>query len=62
MSFERFVRLNLILVPALVIGGYLLRDFIPLFLYVPAVGYCIFAGLISFTWILSQIETAGKNA
>lgn len=62
MSFERFVRLNLILVPTLVIGGYLFRDSIPLLLFVPAVGYCVFAALISLAWMLSRLETAGENA
>ena len=61
MGLERFVRLNLILLPVLVIGGYLLRDSITLILFIPAVGYCIFAGLITLTWLLSQLETVGDN-
>ncbi|QRV16117.1 hypothetical protein [Haloterrigena salifodinae] len=62
MGLERFVRLNLILLPVLVTSGYLLRDSIPLILYIPVAGYCIFAGIICFTWLLSQLEMFGQNS
>ncbi|WP_339104493.1 hypothetical protein [Haloterrigena salinisoli] len=62
MGLERFVRLNLILLPVLVVGGYLLRDSITLIMFIPLAGYCVFAGLITLTWLLSQIETIGENS
>lgn len=62
MGFQRFVLLNLVLVPALVIGGYLFGGTIPLALFVLAVGYCTFAVLISLVWGLSQISAVGEDS
>ena len=56
MGFERFVYLNLVLVPALVIGGYLYGGSVPLVLFVLGVAYVTVAVLLSGAWILSRVE------
>jgi hypothetical protein len=53
MGLERFVRVNAVLVPILVAGGYLLIDHIPLVLWFFGVAYVTFATLICLLWGLS---------
>ena len=58
MDLERFVYLNALLVPALVIGAYLYGGVVPMILFVLGVGYVTFALLISVAWALSRAEAS----
>ncbi|AGB36992.1 hypothetical protein [Natronococcus occultus] len=53
MGIERFVRINLVLVPALILAGYLFADSLPVLVLPLGVGYLTFALLICFGWGLS---------
>ncbi|WP_293028389.1 hypothetical protein [Natronococcus sp.] len=53
MGLERFVRVNAVLVPILVAGGYLLLDHIPLLIWFFGVAYVTFATFICLLWGLS---------
>lgn len=54
MNLRRFVLLNAVLVPAIVLAIRWHLESFPLLLYVLAVGYVTFAGLLSIVWLLSQ--------
>ena len=58
MDLERFVYLNVLLVPAIVIGAYLYGGTVPMILFVLGVGYVTFALLISVAWTLSRAEAS----
>ena len=54
MGLERFVRVNLVLIPALLVVGYLFVDYLPLLFLPLGVGYITFATLICLAWGLSK--------
>ncbi|SDJ94179.1 hypothetical protein [Natronorubrum texcoconense] len=62
MGIERFVRLNLVLVPVLAVAFYLLADYLPLILLPLGVGYLTFAVLISLAWGLSQLSMSFRSS
>ena len=54
MGLERFVRLNLVLVPVLVVVAYLFADYLPLLVLPLGVAYLTFATAICLVWLLSK--------
>ncbi|MDG5820360.1 hypothetical protein [Natronococcus sp. A-GB7] len=56
MGLERFVRWNLVLVPALLLAGYLFIDYLPLIALPLGVAYITFATLICVVWALSVVS------
>ncbi|ELY52857.1 hypothetical protein [Natronococcus jeotgali] len=54
MGLERFVRLHLVLIPALVLAGYLFADSLPVIVVPFGVAYITFTGLICFAWVFSR--------
>ncbi|WP_440765922.1 hypothetical protein [Natronorubrum sp. DTA7] len=62
MGIERFVRVNLVLVPALAIAFYLFADRLPLILLPLGVGYLTFAVLISLAWGLSRLSLSRRSS
>ncbi|WP_440769743.1 hypothetical protein [Natronorubrum sp. DTA28] len=62
MGIERFVRLNLVLVPVLAVTFYLFADYLPLILLPLGVGYLTFAVLISLAWGLSQLSMSFRSS
>ncbi len=62
MGIERFVRLNLVLVPVLAVTFYLFADYLPLILLPLVVGDLTFAVLISLAWGLSQLSMSLRSS
>lgn len=62
MDLQRFVLLNVILVPAIVLAMRRYLESIPLLLYVVGVGYVTFASLISVVWVLSTVSADRDGA
>ena len=56
MALERFVYLNLVLVPVLIAAGWYFFESLPLFLFVLGVAYVTFATIISVTFLLTQVR------
>lgn len=65
MGLERFVRVNLVLVPTLIAAGYLLHETevyeIPMILFVVGVAYVTFAALIIGAWALSRASMSYRS-
>ncbi|ELY60769.1 hypothetical protein [Natronolimnohabitans innermongolicus] len=58
MGIARFVRVNLVLVPLLAVGGYLFYEWLPLLVLPLGVGYITFTIIITLAYGLSKASAA----
>lgn len=62
MGLQRFIRVNLVLVPVLAIATYLFWDSLPVLVLPLLVGYVTFVGLITAAWALSKASMAIRSS
>ncbi|MDQ2050162.1 hypothetical protein RBH26_06655 [Natronolimnohabitans sp. A-GB9] len=62
MGLERFIRVNLILVPLLVVGTYLFWESLPILVLPLLVGYVTFTALLTGAWVLSHVSMSIRSS
>ncbi|OVE85640.1 hypothetical protein [Natronolimnobius baerhuensis] len=62
MSLERFIKANLVVVPLLLVAGYVFYEWVPVIAVPLGVAYLTFVGLLLFAWGMSTLSLRFEDA